>query len=160
MFINFDTFGNPYPYEIIPVDMQQFKESFAQNPNTNQRMQLFDNLVSYNKALNGSISPSKWYQWFGGSYTTTKPNPNDVDLVNFIDPLTIINNSDKILHFINSNDNDTAKTVYSVDGYLIPLFEQTDPRYKILLDRKAYWKNWFGHDRNKNPKAVIKVAHK
>ena len=41
---------------------------------------------------------------------------------------------------------------------VFPIFEENDPRANITKDKVKYWTKWFGYDREKNPKAILKVT--
>ena len=159
--IKFDEKGNPYPYDVVEINIQKFEQIFSNIPNIERRTLLFQKLGKYLHDFSTSIIPTNWIQWFGGSYTSTKEFPNDIDLVNFIDARTAEAAMNSIWTFITNNKvSADSKKEYSVDGYLIPIFSKTDPRYKITMDKYNYWKKWFGHDRSANPKAIVEVTQK
>ena len=161
--IKFDTKGNPYPYEVVRVDIEKFKEIFTEIPDKERRGLLYHQLFKYINDFLTTFFPINWIQWFGGSYTTTKKKPNDVDLVNFIDAISAERAINALPAFITAppgNANNDSKKIYSIDGYFVPLYDEKDPRYKITTDRHNYWKKWFGHDRFENPKTIVEVLHK
>jgi hypothetical protein len=159
--IQFDDKGNPYPYEIVRINLGKFEEIFTKIPNKDRRLLLFQQLNQYINDFLTTFLPTNWIQWVGGSYTTTKKMPNDIDLVNFIDANSIESSISALSIFITNSDCETdSKKKYSVDGYLVPIFDEYDPRRKITVDFRNYWKKWFGHDRFENPKTVVEVIHK
>ncbi len=86
--IKFDAHGNPFPYQLINIDMGRFRTIFTNIPDKAVRLALLKKLIKYIDDFHGVMSPKNWTQWFGGSYITNKLNPNDIDLVNFIDSVS------------------------------------------------------------------------
>lgn len=161
MVFSFDLHGNPSPYGILTVDMVKFQQIFATIPDVSARAKLLTRFQAYIDDFDNEISPSDWAQWIGGSYVTQKPIPNDIDVVNFIDPTSCEAAGNLLYSFVTDNNvKSDSKNKYSIDGYLVPLFDDTDPRHHITLNYTNYWQNWLGRDRNNNPKAIIEVIHK
>lgn len=158
--IEFDSNGNPKPYEVVGINLEEFEAAFSQIPDINQRRMLFLKLNQYICDLYQTLFPQFWIQWFGGSYTTKKEIPGDIDLVNIIDYNALEPDPDKILPFLNTDRTSVnSKDKYLVDGYFVPVYQRDDPRRNITEDRIRYWINFFGKDRNKNSKALIEVSY-
>jgi hypothetical protein len=159
--IQFDEHGNPSPYELVNLTMDRFQQLFTSIPDLDRRLWLLTQLNKYIRDFNDDISPDNWVQLFGGSYITNKSYPNDIDLVNFIDSYSAEKAGQQIFAFITNNKiNADSKVTYSVDGYLVPIFDTNDPRYNITVAYYKYWSTWLGHDRLDRPKAVVKVIQK
>jgi hypothetical protein len=77
----FDTNGCLFPNEVFKIDNLTFETTFAYNE---RRKTLFRMLESYIFDLQLILNtPLKI--WVNGSYTTQKVQPNDIDLVTFVD---------------------------------------------------------------------------
>ncbi len=156
--IEFDSKGNPKPYGIVGINLERFEELFSKIPDTDRREHLFSNLRNYICDFYQTLFPNYWIQWFGGSYTSNKELPGDIDVVNLVD----CDNIDpvKIKPFLTLKDMAvTSKATYSVHGFLLPIFEKSDPRYEITEHWLQYWQNWFGKDRDNNPKTLVEVSY-
>jgi hypothetical protein len=155
--VQFDCYGNPVPYSTISMDMVQFA-FFSTIPDTSVRTTLFVRLIQYLQDFRRAVSPTTWIQWFGGSYTTNKPQPNDIDLVNLVDYDSVNSSLNVLPSFLTSTTvNPDSRQTYFIDGYLVPLFREDDPRLTITVDRIGYWTRWLGQDRDRNPRAIIEV---
>lgn len=155
MSIEFDKYGNPSPYEIQNMRVSEFEETFAILPDKNCRGELFQGFQKYNKDFNVN-SPSKWFQWIGGSFISKKEFPNDIDVVNFVDEKAM-KNADLYGGFWSSDTPDSSKNIYKVDAYLEPLFPPEDPKHNITKIRMKYWQDLLEKDRDKRQKAIIQV---
>ncbi len=165
--VDFDNNGNPVPYDIIKLSIIEFKDSFVSNFNNSQkRILLFENYKKYIKDFYNDILKGNdlWIHWIDGSYTTNKANPNDIDLVNIVHSDIIKRNNitdkelEKFLTSKNGSCQNDSKSFYSIDAYIVLIYEQPDERnvyYKAIID---YWKKWFGHDRNQNPKGIVEIS--
>lgn len=150
---SFDKYGNLLPYDLLKFTKNNayhiLVESF--NPSCH-REQLWDKLNKYRNDMCAFLS-ANGEQWIDGSYVTTKELPEDIDVV------TYININDLVMHlneFKRFTTMGGSKELYGIDGYIVPLFNISDPSYvSITKDRIDYWKNWFGHDRDNNPKGIV-----
>ena len=92
----------------------------------------------------------KFELWLDGSFTTNKPNPEDIDVVLFaekedVDELHFIFQEmllDIVTHRQSTKDN------YGCDVY-----------FSLKNDNEAreFWRNWFGFDRHGAPKGIAKI---
>ncbi len=153
--LSFDTNGNPKPYGVIDLNLNEFEDFYVkQFKNSKKRKYLFDCYINYTinlcQLINCSLS-----QLIGGSYTTNKINPNDIDLVNIVKYSNKLNSiTDKFPNYLSDYG---SKDIYNVDGYMIIEYDETDIRYSFTKEYMDYWTEFFGHDKYKNPKALIKI---
>jgi hypothetical protein len=95
--------------------------------------------------------------WVDGSYTTSKPEPDDIDILLVCDhskinavPIMLRGNIDNLL------DRDYIKHNFKID--VLPLMMNVDdPDYDYDYWR-SYWRGWFGFDRNENPKGLVRIS--
>jgi hypothetical protein len=151
--LQFDINGNITPAEFVELDLMEIESNLVTNfPRSVIREKIFSGYKSYCHNLLQFIH-SEFEQWLDGSFTTTKLNPNDVDLVNWIDVDTVGALKDLLNPFHTRTGN--PKTVYHVDGYLAFVCDKSDKRYPLYQSWYDYWKKWFGHDRNGLAKGII-----
>lgn len=111
-------------------------------PEDARRKDLFSRLMAWRKAfkalgMSGSI-------WFDGSFMTSKPEPDDIDMVVWNVVLDTELVEQQIPQAQALFDKPSCKVVYGLDIYL-----ETPADEKALFHREAYWKGLFGfcHDR-------------
>lgn len=153
--ITFNKHGNPKPYGLVDMTYERFVEIFSSLPNTKVRNDLIKLFFNFNSDLTKELTPTFWAQLIGGSYTTKKREPNDIDVVNLLDP-TSFERIRNINGFVSTRN---SKDMYSVDSYAVPVFEESDPRYHIFLDQINYWEKYFGRDRKNNKKSLPRIKH-
>jgi hypothetical protein len=151
---NFDNNGNIFPYSIINISLEKFKEEFVIGFSSSKtRANIFNGYTNYLKDFHNAIG-SSWTQWIDGSFTTNKIDPSDVDLVNLVD-INILNSKvPEVRRFLTKYG---SKKNYVVDGYIIPIADVNDKRYPATEAAIKYWKTWFGKDRASNPKGLIEI---
>lgn len=87
--------------------------------------------------------------WIDGSFTTQKPNPVDIDVVIYYDPIAV-----QALEASAQNalfeiaDTNLSKLRYKCDPYFAPNDAQ---------QLRSYWKRWFGFSRNEEPKGIARI---
>lgn len=87
--------------------------------------------------------------WLDGSFTTSKPEPVDVDLVVFIDPEEteqLSATQEDILRQL--SDNNDVRMKYNCDLYFSL---SNDPA------RRSYWRGWFSFTRTEEPKGIARI---
>lgn len=153
--IKFDRNGNPSPPGIIKITSDDFKKIFVEDfSGSESRPTIYDSYSTYCSDFKNQIS-QKFDQWLNGSYTTTKLNPNDIDLINIVLVDDELNSKGEILRSFLSVGG--SKDKYLVDGYFIPVYDKADPRREITEHWLSHWADFFGHDRMRRPKALIEV---
>jgi hypothetical protein len=154
--ITFDSNGNPHPYEVVNVSYTYFKttyvESFIGSDTRSAICRSYETYIDHFR----QIIDNEFTHWLGGSFTTTKVDPNDIDVVNLVTFTEEVNG--KIHLLLRFLTNGGSKDTYSVDGYCVPLYPESDPRYEFTKQQLQYWSDWFGHDRVKRPKAIIEIS--
>lgn len=154
--IKFDKNGNPQPEGIQEFKYSDFKIFFVENFDTSiSRKQIFEKYEEYVSDFRTQIT-LEFKTWVNGSYTTSKIDPNDIDVVNIVKHSDELNNRhDELKAFLTVGG---SKEKYLVDGYFIPVYPTDDPRYVYTQQNLTYWADWFGHDREKRAKALIELS--
>ncbi|WP_064197950.1 MULTISPECIES: DUF6932 family protein [Emticicia] len=151
--INFDEKGFLKPYEIIHSDLQSLKAIFVDNIEISKtRKPLFDNYLEY-LAIIKDVIPNNFHQWIDGSFITQKQNPNDIDIVTFINYQDFERNI-KTFDSLRKWRYDKTK---GVDGYFVPIFPENHRKNAIFKMEQQEWKFQFGNDRNGNKKGIIEL---
>lgn len=92
--------------------------------------------------------------WIDGSFTTKKPEPDDIDILLVVDFLAVNNLPDALKSLVSSLLNrDYIKLNFNIDVLLLP---ENHPNVDYS-ERRSYWRGWFGFDRKENPKGLVRV---
>lgn len=142
----------------ICLSNDDFKEIFVSNlPNISHRENLFNNFKLFNSRFYCS-SLTLWVQWLGGSFTTNKEFPNDIDVVNIIN-FDSLNENDISAHIVSNSltRRFNSKQQFNVDSYIIVHCEEDEVEYGIYKGWIDYWTNLWSHDRNDNPRGFVEI---
>lgn len=151
--LNFDEKGLLNPYEIIQSDLQIVKQTFVENIDTSRtRKPLFQNYLQYLNAIKNVI-PNNFHQWIDGSFVTQKQNPNDIDIVTFINYQDFEKNI-KDFDALRRLRFDNKK---GIDGYFVPVFPENHRKNAIFKMEQKEWMFQFSNDRNGNNKGIIEL---
>ncbi len=134
------------PAGLHPMNLEEFKklcvDSFSWQQ---QRLFLYTTLCKYVDIL--SKISEHFEIWIDGSFTTKKPNPNDIDIIIFVEENDISKLSDqeqKLLYDL-INKREVQKS-YPIDIYFAG---KNDSKLR------SYWRGWFGFTRDEKPKGII-----
>jgi len=100
-------------------------------------------------------------QWLNGSFSSSKEDPNDVDMVSFLDydeVNKLTPDKQQILLEIFAGPN--TKSKYLCDSYYVPIVDKSHPNYAQLHQVRMYWYGEFGLDRDENPKGIVRFPPK
>lgn len=113
-------------------------------PNSKRRRLLHNNLMDW--ATKIQTLGVHGFLWIDGSFSTTKENPNDIDLIFFLSPTTIDSAEEDIIKEIKILlDRSYVATAYNLDLYIMSEGLPTPEEYEW---RKSYWRGWFGFCRD------------
>lgn len=155
MIPSFDSNGN-LPSGHIEPNIQEFEDRFVREFTASiTREGIFNSYILYCRRILSLAVGIK--QWVDGSYITSKINPNDVDLVTHFDATKV--NEQTSMELDELLDNPTVKKQYQCDVYAIFVFPQNSPdKYEFYQEQINYWSDWFGHDRQRNPKGIVEFS--
>ncbi len=89
------------------------------------------------------ILGSGFYQWIDGSFVTDKMNPNDIDIVTFIEADLFVKNEKKLIHLIAPE----SKLLYKVDAAFVGVYP-LNHKLRIVTDWDiTFWKDFYGNTR-------------
>jgi hypothetical protein len=154
--IEFDIYGNPQPPGLTEMDKKDFKTVFVDNfQNSQTRQSIYKKYNQFITDFQTEIV-QEFKNWVNGSYTTRKENPNDIDIVSLVMYSDDLNTKYHLLKkFLTIGG---SKEQYLVDGYVIQIYPEDDPRYKYTQEWINYWIKWFGMDRQGRPKGIIQLS--
>jgi hypothetical protein len=137
--IEFDKYGNLFPYEIVETDLITVEKHFVGGMrNKNYRHQIFDNYLKYITELNKLID-GNYFQWINGSFVTKKLRPNDIDIVSFCDYRLV----EKVKSEIKFLMYPFSKSKYEVDAYIVKTYPFDHKSHKFYESDKLYWLHQF-----------------
>ncbi len=122
-----------------------FLDPFADK---NHRQRLVDGLFKFLSLLDEfSIDLEVWVD---GSFSTTKPNPSDVDI--------FVLGSDNEISQLNADDQDRFRAIFTE-------YNETKIRYNcdvsfinsLYDDERSNGRGWFGFTRNDEPKGIPRI---
>lgn len=130
--IEFDENGFLKPYDLIETDLATIEKIFVDSvPLSSTRKAIFESYLSYNEELR-KIIPTGFIQWIDGSFTTKKVNPNDIDIVTFVD-FEVYNANEKQIDELRRTRQTTNRII---DGYFVKVYPENHKN-----------RNWYDIDR-------------
>lgn len=127
-------------------------------PESSRRNMLYCNFIQVLESIREFARQHGCFSeiWIDGSYTTHKPEPDDIDILLVCDwqnvnsvPVMLRNEIDKLL------DRNYIKHNYKIDVLLL-MKNVDDPSYDYDYWR-SYWRGWFGFDRKESPKGLVRM---
>lgn len=103
-------------------------------PNSTTRKRLFENYLRYIYRFQDEVFPI-FEQWVNGSFVTQKENPNDIDLVTFLDYEAYGKRGDKVLDRFWSFSLESE----GIDAYIVKGYPSTHPLHKETIEDKLTW---------------------
>ncbi|MBB3836707.1 hypothetical protein FHS57_000689 [Runella defluvii] len=154
--MDFDNYGHLVPYDIIDTDLAAFERIFVTDfTHSSTRSGIFEAYLNYLSDLKQIIGGG-FYQWIDGSFTTLKRNPNDIDLVTFIEAQTLQKHASEIGKLHSTNLYRGRK----IDAYTVVTYEPTHQHYDIFRMDYLDWLYQFSRNTRikENPKkGVIQI---
>ncbi len=87
-----------------------------------------------------------------GSYTTSKLDPGDIDLVVEVDAALFLGSA-RVQELLSGP---AARSEFCCDAYPLIVFPENDPNYEaVTAQGRAYWRKWFGRDRQNREKGRV-----
>jgi len=152
--IRFDGNGYLQPTESIELDIRLFEKYFVQDfPNSTQRKILFKNYLEYIHRFEKEVFPH-FEQWIDGSFVSQKENPNDIDVVTFLDyKIFELRGNEIISQFLSFSLEEKF-----LDAYIVTQYPDNHPNFKLFENQKREWSKRFSSDRTgENLKGFIKI---
>lgn len=151
--IKFDENGFIKPHDIIETDLESIQRIFVEGmPLSTTRKIIFESFMAYNEDLRNIISTG-FTQWIDGSFVTQKRNPNDIDLVTFVD-FKIYNAKEREIDLLRAK---RLKRGNLVDGYFVAIYPKEHPLSKIYEIEQTKWRFHFSTDRQNKGKGILQI---
>lgn len=153
--IQFNSRGYITPADAVEVDFETFEQIFVFN---DHRKLIFDEYQNFLAVLK-KLDIGTFFQWLNGSFTTKKPNPNDIDIVTFIN-FADYERLDKVLREIKLDFRSRKK----VDCYFVITYPENHSNFLNYQADKLQFFHDFTHDvkrerqlNTKLPKGLIQI---
>ena len=144
MELDFDIRGNLKPYEVIEINLEDFKKIFVDSFEEDyRRHEIFEKYLIYLRDFQ-EILKEDFFQWIGGSFTSNKINPRDIDLITVIHYKDYNKNLEVISKKFASRN---ARKLYEVDAYVVPDYPKDHKRSSFTKSDLVYWRRLFGQTR-------------
>lgn len=151
-FNGFNEYGY-LPYGMYNLTINEIEKIFSRN-SSKRRKEIME---IYKIHLN-EIQNTGYYldHWIGGSFITTKENPNDIDTLTEFDGEKVDENDDKKLidDLINNSKEKTDKLCHSLRLYKYPPQQKEDFKRYINQKRRILI-NLYGQDRKNIKKGIV-----
>lgn len=88
--------------------------------------------------------------WIDGSYVTNKQNPNDIDVVTFVDVdllESLLGSPGEQFVIQVLAGGPATPAVYRSDSYVVAVAPPDHPEHHRFVKARDYWRKWFGHMR-------------
>ena len=136
--------------------VQEFIATFVDEFPTSQRRKLIvDSLWEFAKEVFDIGLPCEF--WVDGSFVTTKVNPNDADLVLFLQAP----NMNVVGPLVNDFRTRYAGTLDMYFAYAASVenLQLLGPvNYQQIVNQRNYWRGQFGFDRTDSPKGIVRIS--
>lgn len=151
-FNGFNEYGY-LPYGMYNITINEIEKIFSRN-SSKRRKEIME---IYKIHLN-EIQNTGYYldHWIGGSFITTKENPNDIDTLTEFDGEKVDENDDKKLidDLINNSKEKTDNLCHSLRLYKYPPQQKEDFKRYINQKRRILI-NLYGQDRKNIKKGIV-----
>ncbi|NJK83043.1 MAG: hypothetical protein HC912_03720 [Saprospiraceae bacterium] len=151
MQLKFTSEGYLFPIGKITTDISNFEQVFVNAfPTSTTRPRLWANYLQYIQRFRQEVS-NNFVQWLDGSFVTLKENPNDIDMVTFINYhlYESMDAKQQLEHFWSYN-----LEYKGLDSYLMGVYPESHRNY---LKYQKYCEDW--HTRYCNTKQNKEVLY-
>jgi hypothetical protein len=141
--MEFDLIGHLVPYTVIQTKFEVFEKTLVYDfPTHSSRYEILEGYKQYLAKLKQIIGNS-FFQWVDGSFVTDKLNPNDIDIVTFLDYQIFFRKENFLSNLIAPE----SKLLFQVDAAFVPIFPENHRlRYATEWDMN-FWKDFYGKTR-------------
>ena len=151
--------GLVVPSSNIRSTLQELATVFVRNTPTVQRKELFNRYIQYMDALYSIFDDVPFVQWIDGSFTTTVPRPNDIDIVTFVN-FDLVDKLNEVL----TSFKYPVSLNYGMDAYIVRVFPDNHRLFALYRGDWHYWFDRFSKtERNRRgnsySKGFIELKH-
>jgi len=143
------------PYGCHPATLKEYKERFVSEfVNSGTRKIIYSDFVEYSEFLSGYNL--EILKWMGGSFTSNKENPHDIDMVVLYDGFKFEGHPDAKEFEIFFLENQGCQKVFHHTIY-IPVYPITDIRHELTQKEKKRWSDFFSKTKEKKPRGLVRL---
>ncbi|MEL6667923.1 MAG: hypothetical protein AAFP08_03070 [Bacteroidota bacterium] len=136
----FDINGYLKPGAPLGLAFSEIERSFVTPySNSETRVGLFEAFREYNLDLLEILGPTDVLQWIDGSFISRKQNPGDLDMVSFIDSVSVDQHENQ-LKLLREK---WKKHSFSIDSYFVKQYNKSHRYYPRTVSDKLYWNQLF-----------------
>lgn len=139
-----------FPPGFHDIEIEQVDDLFVNSfPNNERRRYLTDRFKAFiERFLDLGLSAEIWLD---GSYSTAKPEPDDIDILLVFNPIEINSLPVEKHPILNELFNrELSKIRYNLDVLLLPSDD---------VNKRSYWRGWFGYSRTEIPKGIPRIYY-
>jgi hypothetical protein len=134
-------------------DLDYFEKTFVSPYSfSSSRRMIFNDYLRYSKKFAEEYC-YQWIQWIDGSFITDKLNPNDIDVVNFIQYSEALEKRKNDFNQFKRKFGSIAN--YQTDGFLVIL--DNIARKNVNQNEINYWQKIFSTTRNNERKVFFEI---
>lgn len=134
MKFKFDKKGFIAPPDTYDLSVEEFQMIFVDDfLDSETRLMLFNSYQIYTERMRKEITDT-FTQWIGGSFTTQKRNPRDIDLVSFIQYETYEEKSQLLEEKFRKN----TFREYGLDAYIVSHYPKGHQKYPLYQGNMLY----------------------
>jgi len=150
--MQFDAYGNPTPYDLIPTDLDTVRAVLVDAlPHSRTRAQLFAAFLRYLERLRALVGDG-FTIWLDGSFVTQKTDPGDVDFVTLLDAERYIRHEHALERLRRAEPGEL------VDPYFLPTYP-TGHRLRFVYEsNRLDWLEIFGRGGKKREKGILQLT--
>ena len=147
----FDDHGNLPSGDYWPTEAD-FEGRFVNVAGSSSRENIYAGFKNHRAELLAAGVDDAASCMLDGSYTTSKLDPGDIDLVVEVDAF-LFQDSERLQELLSGPD---AKPDFSCDAYPLLVLPEDHPQFEQITQKgRTYWHKWFGRDRANNPKGRV-----
>ncbi len=132
------------PPKAIPTDLATMRKVFVEDIGSANRAELFENLLLFCREFCRAFGLPSLKIWVNGSFTSTKPEPGDLDLLVFVDHDWFEANEASVKKQFNR---DAYAKTFRLDLYFLVVFPENHPKRAFSISDEAYWMQQFTQTR-------------
>ena len=145
MIMEFDNNGNLFPYGIITLSASELDLNFGYN---SIRQSLLNEFFVQMKELQ-MILNDEFTVWINGSFVTQKVNPNDIDIVVFLNYQHLASKEISLSSFKEKQE--------SIDLYYVKVFPENHENFELARFDYLHWFHFFTANRKNKKKGFIQL---
>ncbi len=123
-------------------------------PTSTRRQFIYDRWMLHRHTLTNLVNVHE--QWLDGSFTESKVDPDDVDIVTVYDgdAWDAMTDEERFLPFSLMNGHWTEQ-FWKVDSFGVGFYNPGHPMWAACQGAIDYWHNWWGHTRPDDPRGHL-----